>query len=119
MIVDCALYEDGVRQTITHFSKETDAPLTILLLLDTSGSVRDKLKYEQEAAVEFLSATLRRGRDKAACRKAADAAIKAFDIQEIVVWEFEPGEVSREKRRAVLAFLAKGRSGLRGVLTCR
>jgi len=58
--------EDGKVQTITHFSKETDAPLTILLLVDTSGSVRDKLKFEQEAAVDFLAATLRRGRDKAA-----------------------------------------------------
>ena len=58
--------EDGNVQTITHFSKETDAPLTILLLVDTSGSVRDKLKFEQEAAVDFLAATLRRGRDKAA-----------------------------------------------------
>jgi Ca-activated chloride channel family protein len=59
-------FEDGKAQTITHFSKETDAPLTILLLIDTSGSVRDKLKFEQQAAVEFLAATLRRGRDKAA-----------------------------------------------------
>jgi len=58
--------EDGKVQTITHFSKVTDAPLTILLLVDTSGSVRDKLKFEQEAAVDFLAATLRRGRDKAA-----------------------------------------------------
>jgi VWFA-related protein len=59
-------FEDGEAQTITHFSKETDAPLTILLLIDSSGSVRDKLKFEQQAAVEFLAATLRRGRDKAA-----------------------------------------------------
>ena len=42
-------FEDGEAQTITHFSKETDAPLTILLLIDTSGSVRDKLKFEQQA----------------------------------------------------------------------
>jgi len=59
-------FENGAPQTITHFSKVTDAPLTILLLIDTSGSVRDKLKFEQQAAVEFLAATLRRGRDKAA-----------------------------------------------------
>jgi Ca-activated chloride channel family protein len=61
-----AVYEDGAAQVITNFSRETDAALTILLLVDTSGSVRDKLRFEQEAATQFLYATLRRRRDKAA-----------------------------------------------------
>lgn len=61
-----AVLEDGQAQTITHFSRETDVPLTIVLLIDTSGSVRDKLRFEKEAAAAFLQTTLRRGRDKAA-----------------------------------------------------
>jgi VWFA-related protein len=61
-----AVFEDGAPQTITHFSREADVPLTIAMVIDTSGSVREKLSFEQRAAAEFLFATLQRGRDKAA-----------------------------------------------------
>ena len=57
--------EDDKPQTITNFSSETDLPLTIALLVDTSGSIRDKLRFEQEAAIEFFYSTLHRGKDKA------------------------------------------------------
>ena len=60
-----AVTEDGKPQLITNFSRETDLPLTIALLLDTSGSVRFKLPFERDAAIGFLQSTLRRGRDKA------------------------------------------------------
>lgn len=59
------VYEDGSPQVITNFSKETDLPLTIALVIDSSGSVRDKLRFEQDAAIQFLDSTLKRGRDKA------------------------------------------------------
>jgi Ca-activated chloride channel family protein len=62
---DFRVYEDDRLQTITNFSTETDLPLTIALLVDTSGSIRDKLKFEQEAAIEFFYSTLRRQKDKA------------------------------------------------------
>jgi Ca-activated chloride channel homolog len=61
-----AITEDGTPQVITNFSRETDAALTMVLLIDTSGSVYDKLRYEQLAATQFLYDTLRPGRDKAA-----------------------------------------------------
>src|SRR5436190_18294472 len=61
-----SVFEDGQPQTVTNFSQESDVPLTIVLLVDTSGSVRYKLQFEKEAAVAFLLTTLRRGRDKAA-----------------------------------------------------
>jgi Ca-activated chloride channel homolog len=60
------VFEDGIAQAITNFSREVDVPLTVVLLMDTSGSVRDKLRFEQQAATGFLYAALRRGRDKAA-----------------------------------------------------
>jgi VWFA-related protein len=60
------IFEDDQPQRITNFSRETDLPLTIVLLIDTSGSVRYKLDFEQEAAIDFLQSTLRRGRDQAA-----------------------------------------------------
>src|SRR5437773_7367077 len=62
---DFKVYEDDKNQAITNFTSETDLPLTIALLVDTSGSIRDKLKFEQEAAIEFFYSTLQRTKDRA------------------------------------------------------
>src|SRR5204863_7350180 len=62
---DFKIFEDEKIQSITNFSSETDLPLTIALLVDTSGSIRDKLRFEQEAAIEFFYSTLQRCKDKA------------------------------------------------------
>jgi VWFA-related protein len=62
---DFRVFEDDKAQTITNFSSESNLPLTIALLVDTSGSIRDKLKFEEEAAIEFFYTTLQRGKDKA------------------------------------------------------
>src|SRR2546427_12461394 len=62
---DFRVFEDEKAQAITNFSGETDLPLTIALLVDTSGSIRDKLKFEQEAAIEFFYSTLQRTKDRA------------------------------------------------------
>jgi Ca-activated chloride channel family protein len=50
---DFHLFEDGVEQKITHFSGE-DAPLSIGLLFDASGSMDDKLRTSRKAAMQFL-----------------------------------------------------------------
>jgi VWFA-related protein len=47
------LYEDDVEQTIVHFSNE-DAPLSIGLLFDASGSMENKIKKSWEATAEFF-----------------------------------------------------------------
>ena len=52
-------------QSIVNFRHETDLPLRLGLLVDTSGSVRSRFAFEQEAAVSFLQQTLRRNFDKA------------------------------------------------------
>jgi len=59
------VFEDGKLQSITNFSADTNLPLTVALLIDTSGSVRDRLQFEQDAAVEFFNSTLIRGKDRA------------------------------------------------------
>ena len=59
------IFEDDQPQSITNFSTETDLPLNIALLFDTSGSLHDKLRFEQNAAAQFLYSSLRRGRDQA------------------------------------------------------
>jgi Ca-activated chloride channel homolog len=48
------LYEDGVEQNIAHFSGE-DAPLSVGVLFDESGSMDYKLRTSREAAAQFLN----------------------------------------------------------------
>jgi VWFA-related protein len=62
---DFSLFEEGKPQTIQYFSRETDLALRIGLLIDTSNSIRDRLRFEQEAAIDFLTDTIRRGKDQA------------------------------------------------------
>ncbi|HWP84560.1 MAG TPA: VWA domain-containing protein [Terriglobia bacterium] len=62
---DFEVLEDGQKQVINNFSRETDVPLRIGLLVDTSNSIRDRLDFEQRAAAEFLRNILRPGKDKA------------------------------------------------------
>src|SRR5881275_3113714 len=52
-------------QAIDAFRRETDLPLQLGLLVDTSGSVRERFAFEQEAAASFMEKTLRPGFDKA------------------------------------------------------
>src|SRR6476661_660104 len=52
-------------QSIVNFIRHTDLPLELGLLVDTSGSVRSRFDFEQEAAVGFLQHTLRPNFDKA------------------------------------------------------
>ncbi|NLT65822.1 MAG: VWA domain-containing protein [Acidobacteria bacterium] len=56
---DFLIYEDNQPQEIRNFSRETDLPLTIAMLVDTSGSVTPKLKFEQEAAIAFFQSVMR------------------------------------------------------------
>ncbi|MCY4628886.1 MAG: hypothetical protein OXE58_15145, partial [Acidobacteria bacterium] len=49
---DFSVYEDGILQEIEAFSRE-DLPIRMVLLLDTSASMVDKMNFAQEAAVRF------------------------------------------------------------------
>jgi VWFA-related protein len=62
---DFRVLDDNVPQDIRYFSKQSDLPLRIGMLLDTSNSVRDRLKFEQDAANNFLFSVLRRNKDEA------------------------------------------------------
>ena len=52
---DFTILEDGKPQTIKYFTKETDLPLTIGLLVDVSGSQRNLIDIERNAASQFFS----------------------------------------------------------------
>jgi VWFA-related protein len=62
---DFIVKEDGVPQPILGFATESDVPLRLGLLVDTSNSIRDRLEFEQKAAIDFFSSVLVKGRDKA------------------------------------------------------
>jgi Ca-activated chloride channel family protein len=62
-VADFAVYEDGVRQDVSFFAA-SDVPLDLILLIDTSASMTDKMKTVQGAALGFLG-TLR-GQDRGA-----------------------------------------------------
>ncbi|MCL2660151.1 MAG: VWA domain-containing protein [Acidobacteriaceae bacterium] len=55
---DCSILEDKVPQTIRYFTQEKTMPLTVGLLLDTSGSQKNVLHAEQLAAMIFLKDVL-------------------------------------------------------------
>jgi len=59
------VFDDGQQQAITDFSQPTDLPLRIGMVLDTSNSIRERLKFEQDAAIDFLFNALRRNKDQA------------------------------------------------------
>jgi VWFA-related protein len=56
---DCSVAEDKAPQTLKHFVAETNQPLTLGILLDTSGSQQRVLPLEQEAGSRFLEQVLR------------------------------------------------------------
>jgi VWFA-related protein len=57
---DFTVLEDGKQQTIKYFTRETDVPLTIGLLIDVSASQRNLIGIERNAATEFFSKVLRK-----------------------------------------------------------
>src|SRR5215471_1989422 len=57
---DFTVLEDGKPQEIKYFTKESDLPLTIGLLIDVSGSQRNLIQIERDAASQFFSQVLRK-----------------------------------------------------------
>jgi VWFA-related protein len=58
---DFRVSEDNAAQEISSFSRETNLPITLGLLIDTSGSVEQTLGAEQDAAIRFLNRAMRKG----------------------------------------------------------
>lgn len=56
---DFEIRENGRKQEIRYFARETDLPLTVAMLMDVSGSVREAIGAEREAAGRFFDAVLR------------------------------------------------------------
>jgi Ca-activated chloride channel family protein len=89
---DFTIYEDNQKQEIKNFARETNLPLTIAMLIDTSQSVAPKLKFEQEAATNFFQSILRE-RDR--------AMLVEFDSGVTLLQDFtgDPNKMAKEIRR--------------------
>jgi len=61
---DFTLQEDGRNQSIRYFSQQSDVPLTLGLLIDTSASQIRVLDRERSASLEFVKRVLREDKDK-------------------------------------------------------
>jgi len=77
---DVRVLEDDQPQSIRFFSRESDLPLRIGILIDTSNSVRERLHFEQEAAIDFLNDTMRPGK--------AQAFVVGFDVEPQLIQDY-------------------------------
>src|SRR5438034_2413848 len=77
---DFKVFDEGKPQDIRYFSKQSDLPLRIGMLLDTSNSIRDRIKFEQDASINFLFSVLRRNKD--------EAFVMTFDDEPQIVQAF-------------------------------
>jgi Ca-activated chloride channel family protein len=79
--VDFRVLDDGKPPlSIRSFRSETNLPLRVGLLIDASNSIRDRFKFEQEAAIEFLNQIIRQKYD--------EAFVLGFDTTPEVTQEF-------------------------------
>src|ERR1700722_20366113 len=62
---DFQVMEAKKAQPIVEFTAETDLPLRLAILIDTSNSIRDRFRFQQEAATAFIDSTVRPHQDKA------------------------------------------------------
>jgi VWFA-related protein len=92
---DFVLFENGAPQSIRYFAKESDLPLTIGLLVDTSRSQTGVMEPERKASFVFLDQVLRPGKDQ--------AFVAHFDAQAEVLQGFTS---SRQELAAALDRLA-------------
>src|SRR6195256_4138496 len=77
---DFKIWDDKALQEIRYFSRQSDLPLRIGMLLDTSNSIRDRIKFEQDASINFLFSVLRHNKD--------EAFVMTFDDEPQIVQPF-------------------------------
>ena len=62
---DFEIIEGRKPQTIQEFNAESNLPLRLGVLIDTSNSIRDRFRFEQEAASQFIQTVVNQDQDKA------------------------------------------------------
>jgi VWFA-related protein len=77
---DFDIIEAKKKQKILEFATESDLPLRLAILVDTSNSIRARFRFEIEAARSFLDSVIRKGEDK--------ALIYGFDTEATLAQDF-------------------------------
>jgi VWFA-related protein len=90
---DFKIFEDNVEQKVAFFSKEKTLPLTMGLLIDTSGSEAEMIGAEQQAATQFLQRVM---------QKRDEALVITFDLDVDLLadWTNDVSTLDRAIRRA-------------------
>ncbi len=90
---DCGVMEDKTPQTMKNFTRNTDQPLTLGILLDTSGSQQNVLPLEQQTGSAFLHRIL---------RPKDEAFLIAFDVDTNLLSDFtsNASQLSRDMDKA-------------------
>src|SRR6267142_4485768 len=98
---DFKVFEDNQQQKIAFFSKEVTLPITLGLLIDTSGSERNRLGAEQEAATRFMERVMRKG---------DEAMVISFDFNVDLLVDFtdDPAQIARAINRARIGAVSGG-----------
>jgi VWFA-related protein len=98
---DFRVYEDNVEQKIAFFSKEVTMPITLGLLIDTSGSEQNRLGAEQEAASRFLERVMKKG---------DEAMVISFDLDVDLLADFtdDRGQIERAINKARIGAVSGG-----------
>jgi VWFA-related protein len=98
------IFEDGKPQTIKYFKAETDLPLTLGILIDSSGSQMRVLDMEKEVGASFLETTL---------RQKDEAFVISFDVDITLLQDFT-NSVSRLRHALNEARINTGGVGCSG-----
>lgn len=85
---DFQVFESKKPQQIMEFTSETDLPLRLAILIDTSNSIRDRFRFQQEAATNFINSVMRQ-QDK--------ATLVSFDTAAEVVTDLTSSTQDLEK----------------------
>ena len=90
---DCTILEDKAPQKIKNFTAETDQPLTLGILLDTSGSQQNVLPLEQQTGSAFLKRVL---------RSKDEAFLVSFDVDIDLLSDYtsNPNQLERDMNKA-------------------
>lgn len=104
----CSAFEDKVPQTWKNFTAETNEPLTLGILLDTSGSQQRVLPLEQQAGSQFLEQVL---------RSKDEAFLVSFDVNVDLLQDFtnSPHMLARAMDKAQINTAGGNGSGIPGL----
>ena len=104
---DCSISEDKAPQTLKNFVAETHQPLTLGILLDTSGSQQNVLPLEQDAGTQFLERVL---------KPKDEAFLLSFDVNVDLLQDYTNSarQLGRAMRKAEINTAGGGGGGIPG-----